>query len=73
MSHLDKSIEIYREVIGIIDKKEAKGKGLKSVRKKLNKRIDQIEQQLELVSEVLENIVEQTRNIREALINLSKE
>ena len=43
MSHLDKSIEIYREVINIIDKKEAKGKGLKSVRKKLNKRINQIE------------------------------
>ena len=43
MSHLDKSIEIYREVIGIIDKKEAKGKGLKSVRKKLNKRIEEIE------------------------------
>ena len=43
MSYLDREIAMYREVIGIIDKKEAKGKGLKSVRKKLNKRIKEIE------------------------------
>jgi len=43
MSYLDREIAMYKEVIDLIDKKEAKGKGLKSVRKKLNKRIEEIE------------------------------
>ena len=43
MSHLDRSLDIYREVINIIDQRVAKGKGIKSVRKKINKRIEEIE------------------------------
>ena len=43
MSILDTKIEIYREVISIINKKEAKGKGLTSILKKLNKKINKLE------------------------------
>ncbi len=43
MSYLDRQIEAYREVISIINDREAKGKGLRSVRKKLNKRIKELE------------------------------
>tara|TARA_R110002050_G_scaffold228377_1_gene363985 strand:+ start:163 stop:315 length:153 start_codon:yes stop_codon:yes gene_type:complete len=43
MSILDAKIDIYRGVINIIDQQEAKGKGLNSIRKKLNKKIKQIE------------------------------
>ena len=43
MSYLDREIAIYKEVIDLINRKEAKGKGLNSVRKKLNKRIEEIE------------------------------
>jgi hypothetical protein len=43
MSYLDREMAIYKEVINLIDKKEAQGKGLNSVRKKLNKRIEEIE------------------------------
>tara|TARA_A100001035_G_scaffold242273_1_gene208687 strand:- start:3196 stop:3345 length:150 start_codon:yes stop_codon:yes gene_type:complete len=43
MSYLDREMAIYKEVINLIDKKEAQGKGLNSVRKKLNKRIKEIE------------------------------
>jgi len=43
MSILDTKIDIYREVIKIVDQQEAKGKGLNSIRKKLNKKIEQIE------------------------------
>jgi len=43
MSILDTKIEIYKEVISIINKKEAKGKGLNSILKKLNKKINKLE------------------------------
>tara|TARA_B100000424_G_C22501416_1_gene290165 strand:- start:306 stop:455 length:150 start_codon:yes stop_codon:yes gene_type:complete len=43
MSYLDREMAIYREVIDLINRKEAKGKGFKSVLKKLNKRIKEIE------------------------------
>ena len=43
MSYLDREMAIYKEVIDLINRKEAKGKGLNSVRKKLNKRIEEIE------------------------------
>ena len=37
----------------------------------VEKKIDQIEQHLELTSEALEKVVGQMRNISEALINIS--
>ena len=43
MSYLDREMEIYRKVINLINKKEAKGEGLESVRKTLNKKIEKIE------------------------------
>ena len=43
MSYLDREMAIYKEVIDLINRKEVKGKGLKSVLKKLNKRIEEIE------------------------------
>ena len=43
MSYLDREMAIYKEVIDLINRKEAQGKGLNSVRKKLNKRIEEIE------------------------------
>ena len=43
MSYLDREMEIYREVIDLINRKEAKGKGLDSIRKQLNKKIKRIE------------------------------
>tara|TARA_Y100001972_G_scaffold114008_1_gene149255 strand:- start:478 stop:627 length:150 start_codon:yes stop_codon:yes gene_type:complete len=43
MSYLDREMEIYRKVINLINKKEAKGEGLESVRETLNKKIEKIE------------------------------
>lgn len=43
MSVLDIKIEVYREVIDIINKMEVKDKGLNSIRKEINKKIDNIE------------------------------
>jgi|TARA_B100001094_G_scaffold96115_1_gene92074 hypothetical protein len=43
MSVLDTKLDIYRDVINLINKQESKGKGLNSIRKKLNKKIEQIE------------------------------
>ena len=43
MSYLDRQKDQYLEVISLIDKKIAKGKGIKSLRKTLKKRIDELE------------------------------
>ena len=43
MSYLDRQKDQYLEVITLIDQKIAKGKGIKSLRKTLKKRIDELE------------------------------
>jgi hypothetical protein len=43
MSYLDRQRDQYLEVIGLIDQKIAKGKGIKSLRKALKKRVDKLE------------------------------
>ena len=43
MSYLDRSKEQYTEVINLIDKKLSEGKGIKSLRKSLVKRVKEIE------------------------------
>jgi hypothetical protein len=43
MSYLDRQKDQYLEVISLIDQKIAKGKGIKSLRKTLKKRVDELE------------------------------
>ena len=43
MSYLERSRDQYSEVINLIDKKISKGKGIKSLRKSLVKRVKEIE------------------------------
>ena len=43
MSYLEKSKDQYLEIITLIDEKIAKGKGIKSLRKSIIKRINQLE------------------------------
>jgi len=47
MSYLERSKDQYLEVIGLIDKKIAKGKGIKSLRKTILKRLNQLEYLIE--------------------------
>jgi hypothetical protein len=47
MSYLDRQKDQYLEVIALIDKKISKGKGIKSLRKSIKKRIDQLEYLIE--------------------------
>ena len=47
MSYLDRQKDQYLEVITIIDQKIAKGKGIKSLRKTLKKRVDELEYLIE--------------------------
>jgi len=43
MSYLDSQQRLYQEVLKIIDKKISKGKGIKSIRKHIIKRIKELE------------------------------
>jgi len=43
MSYLERSKDQYLEVIGLIDKKISKGKGIKSLRKSIVKRVNQLD------------------------------
>ena len=47
MSYLDRQKDQYLEVITLIDQKIAKGKGIKSLRKSITKRINQLEYLIE--------------------------
>ena len=47
MSYLDRQKDQYQEVLKLIDKKMSKGKGIKSLRKSIKKRIDQLEYLIE--------------------------
>jgi hypothetical protein len=47
MSYLDRQKDQYLEVIALIDKKIAKGKGIKSLRKSIKKRVDELEYLIE--------------------------
>ena len=42
-SYFDREIELYSDVIKIIDKKISKGKDIESVKKKLRKKIKRLE------------------------------
>ena len=42
-SFFDREIELYNDVIKIIDKKISKGKDIKSIKKKIRKRIKRLE------------------------------
>ena len=43
MSYLERSKDQYAEVIKLIDKKISKGKGIKSLRKSLVKKVNELE------------------------------
>jgi hypothetical protein len=43
MSYLDRQRDQYQEVLKLIDKKISKGKGIKSLRKSIAKRINKLE------------------------------
>lgn len=43
MSYLERSKDQYLEVISLIDKKISKGKGIKSLRKTILKRVNKLE------------------------------
>ena len=43
MSYLDSQKRLYQEVLKTIDKKISKGKGIKSMRKHIIKRIEELE------------------------------
>ena len=47
MSYLERSKDQYLEVISLIDKKIAKGKGIKSLRKTILKKLNQLEYLIE--------------------------
>ena len=47
MSYLERSKDQYLEVISLIDKKISKGKGIKSLRKSLLKKINELEYLIE--------------------------
>jgi len=47
MSYLERSKDQYVEIIKLIDKKISKGKGIKSLRKSLIKKINQLEYLIE--------------------------
>ena len=47
MSYLERSKDQYVDIIKLIDKKISKGKGIKSLRKSLLKKINQLEYLIE--------------------------
>jgi hypothetical protein len=47
MSYLDRQRDQYQEVLKLIDKKISKGKGIKSLRKSIAKRINKLEYLIE--------------------------
>ena len=47
MSYLDRRKDQYLEVVTLIDKKIAKGKGIKSLRKTLLKKVNELEYLIE--------------------------
>jgi hypothetical protein len=47
MSYLERSKDQYADIIKLIDKKISKGKGIKSLRKSLIKKINQLEYLIE--------------------------
>jgi hypothetical protein len=47
MSYLDRQRDQYHEVLKLIDKKISKGKGIKSLRKSIAKRINKLEYLIE--------------------------
>jgi len=47
MSYLERSKDQYLDIIALIDKKISKGKGIKSLRKSLVKKVNQLEYLIE--------------------------
>jgi hypothetical protein len=47
MSYLDRQKDQYHDILKLIDKKMSKGKGIKSLRKSIVKRLNQLEYLIE--------------------------